>query len=185
MSEDQTPAGVAAMLGEAGGCPAVELDGRAWKIGHPVQKAKALLETYLAASAVEEVEALQGAVPPATYQKMFKDTLAAVRAKHFRTWGPGWAAAVEGPEGNYLFLLSLLLVHQPEATVADARALLVHRPLATLCALEQVAGDFFSLLAADLAEPPEEQRARAGAMAATFLAGLKTACGLSSAPTET
>lgn len=185
MSEAQTPAGVVPILGEAGGCPEVEWAGRKWKIGHPVQKAKALLEIHLAAEAVAEVEALEDAIPPQTYKKAFDNTLNAVRGKQYRTWGPGWTAAMEGADGNYLFLLSLLKVHQPDATVADARALLVNKPLATLAALELVAGDFFSELTADLPEPPAEQTARAAEMTDRFLSSLRTICGISSGPTKT
>jgi len=176
MADQETP-GVVQMLGEAGGCPEVEWGGRKWKVAHPVQKAKALLELYLAAEAVAEVEALEGVLPPDRYKRAYDSTLAAVRGKHFRTWGPGWQAAVEGADGNYLFLLSLLKVHQPDATVADARALLVNRPLATLAALETVCADFFSALAADLLEPPAGQAARAAEMTARFLSALRTACG--------
>lgn len=176
MTADDAP-GYQTVLGEAGACPEIEYAGTVWKVGHPVGAAKAALEEYVAASAVAEVEALRGVFPPGLYAKMEADTLAALRAKHHRTWGPMWLKAVEGPDGNVLFLYSLLKAHQPAATVDDARDLLAAKPLATLAALERVSPDFFTKLAAGLAVPLETRAEKAAEMRDRFLTGLRTVCG--------
>lgn len=176
--QDAAPApSVAQMLGAAGGCPAVEFNGRVWKIEHPVQRAKAELEIYLAGEAVRRVEALQRVLSPAAFQQRMDDVLAMVAGGWYATWGKGWQRATEGPDGNLLFLFSLLRVHQPDCTVADARGLLFGKTGETLAALEVVSPGFFAAVAEALPVPPDQKPAQAAAMAADFLARLRTLTG--------
>lgn len=160
------------VLGAAG--PPVELrhKGLTWRLGHPVQSARELLENFLAAQAIAEVNALRDTLDPQDYAAAKKDVLSLVTGKWYSTGGKGWVAAVEGPEGGALFVLALLRVHQPHATVADVKALLADKLDELTLALEQVAPDFFLALT-DEADPAAARGAKAKEMYAGFFAGLR------------
>lgn len=146
MSDPTTPPSVQNTLGAAGACPEIPLDGRVWRVGHPTQRAKAALEEFAAAAAVNEALALKGVLPPAAYQELFAATARDVQAKAFRTWGPGWQRVVFDPLNSHLFLWSLLRENHPDATEADARRLMAAEPDRVSLALARVVPDFFRML---------------------------------------
>lgn len=146
-------------LGAAGACPEIVLDGKTWTIGHPTQRAKAVLEELAAARAVGEVRALKNALPPDAYAETFRELTASIAAGEYKTWAAGWQRVVFGPGGSGLFLLSLLREHQPRATEADALHLATAAPDETTAALARVIPGFFELLLAGLALTPDQQAA--------------------------
>jgi hypothetical protein len=173
VTETLPPPGVQTMLGAAGAPARVQWRGKPWLVGHPVQKAKAELEEIAAAAAVAEVRALKGALPSDAYAELWKDTVAAIQAKEFRTWGPGWARTVFARENAHLFLLSLLRCDQPHATEDDARGMAAEEPEQVTAALARVVPDFFAHLLAGLTVPPDQREtftARVGEITARFKA---------------
>jgi hypothetical protein len=149
--------GVQNLLGDAGACPEVELNGKAWKIGHPTQRAKAALEELAAAKAVSEVVALKGVVPPAAYAEMFADVMRGIKTGAYKTFSPGWVEQATGPAGGALFLLSLLRERHPEATEEDAVALAAAKPDEVQAALARVLPPFFEALLATAPIPAAQK----------------------------
>ena len=172
MASESAP-GLQELLGAAGACPVVHHAGVAWTVGHPTQRAKAVLEELCAARAVREVVALKGALPPAEYAELFQETTHQIAAGDYRTWGVGWSRLVTCRDGPTLFLQSLLRQHHPAVTEADAASLIAHAGDEIGAALARVVPGFFALLAEPLAVPPEK-KARIVADMADALRGLMT-----------
>lgn len=173
---------VGSLLGEAGGCPVVEWNGRKWKIAHPVQKAKAQLEKVLAARHLAAVAELKDALPPASYEAAWAEAVRLVGTGHFRTFRRGWQQEMTGGASSLLLLLGLLRCHQDDATEADAAGLLAERPEETVAALVQVFPALFASLAGDLPLPPAKRTQAAAEMAERAAAVLR---GLSASPSRT
>jgi hypothetical protein len=158
MSEEKQPPdvpGVGPSLGGAGPCPTIVHGDRKWVVGHPDQRAKARLELITLETAVANHEASLPYLPAARRAKKEKEFDAAVNGGHWRTWGELWGAVNSSPDGNSLFLLSLLREHQPDATLVDANKLWTEAGRATARAFAVVVPGFFAVLVADRAEPPE------------------------------
>ena len=162
---DQSHPGVGAVLGAAGACPEILCGGKLWRVGHPTQAAKSRLEDFAAATAIAEVRALKTVLPPDAYADAWKDTLADVQAKQFRTWGAGWRRVVFDPQNFHLFFLTLLRENHPEATEADAKALLADEPELVAAALARVVPDFFTVLLVGVRLTLDQQAAVAAAIA--------------------
>ena len=158
MSDGAESPSVTTMLGAAGACPEIRHDGKNWKIGHPTQRAKACLEQLAVASAFDEVEALEATLSPQRYQKAYRELLASVAAREYKTWGPGWQRVVWGPMSAQLFLLSLLRENHPDATEDDALTLAGAEPGRVSLALAQVIPSFLALLLSDRKDVTPEQR---------------------------
>jgi len=143
--------GIGEVLGEAGGCPEViDSVGRRWKIGHPTQAAKRVLEGLVAAAALAEIKAQERYLSPSDYSEELAAHRRAVLAKEFRTFGSGWERIMsDPPTAGTLFLLSLLRTHHPHATEADARSLQDDCPLDLELALDEVIPSFFPVLVMD------------------------------------
>lgn len=156
------PASVSALLGAAGACPEIPFKGKAYKVGHPTQAAKARLEQLVVAQAVAEVRELKGVLPPDAYAELFAETAEKVRGRSFKTWGADWQKTVFAPENAHLFLLSLLRGPHPDMSEADARAMMLEAPEECALALGLVVPDFFEMLLADRPLSPED-RAKVGA----------------------
>jgi hypothetical protein len=167
---DEVPPGVADVLGAAGPCPEVVHAGKAWKVGWPTQKAKAILERLVVAQATAETLALRDAVPPEAFAELWNGLRRAIGAREYRTFGPGWAAALASPGGSLLFPLALILQHHPDATADDVAALREHAGEAFALAVAEVVPPFLSMLGADPQAPPGS-RAR---LAAAVLAATQT-----------
>jgi hypothetical protein len=155
--------GIGTMLGAAGACPEIDLKGNRWKIGHPTQRAKAVLEELAVAKAVAEIRRLKGILPPDAYAETFAELTSRIAAGDYRTWGGGWQRVVLAPGNSHLFLLSLLREHHPQASEDDARALALGEPEQVGAALARVVPGFFSLLL-DPLPLQETQRAEANRM---------------------
>lgn len=154
---DEAPS-VTTLLGSSGACPEVRHNGKVWKIGHPTGRAKACLEQLAVASAFDEVEALQASLSPQRYQKAYRELLASVAAREYKTWGSGWQRVVWGEMSAQLFLLSLLRENHPEATEEDALMLAGAAPEKVSLALVQVVPTFLALLLSERTDVAPEQR---------------------------
>jgi len=161
------------VLGAAGPPVVIEHKGLRWQIGHPTQSARAVLEQYLAAQAIGEVEELRDVLPPQQYASAKKEVLSLVTGKWFKTGGKGWVTAIEGPDGVLLFIFALLRVHQPACAIDDAKMLMADRLDELTVALEQVAPDFFMALT-DPSSPDAERERNAKTMFTGFIRGLRT-----------
>jgi hypothetical protein len=166
VTEEIRPEGALAALGDAVPPPEVTHGGRAWKIGHPTQLAKAELEKLVVQVAEQNLADLKGVLSPASYAAKEKRLDGLVFARAWQTWGELWSETMNGPQSFPLFLLSLMRPHHPAATVADAEALWLGANRACRNALVMVLPGFFDLLASTLpAEAGDRQRAAAEARA--------------------
>lgn len=147
------------LLGDAGACPEISWNGKVWRIGHPTQRAKAVLEELVAAKAIGEVTALKTALPPETYAEVFQGVLDRVSGGEFRTFGRGWVNLTTGGTGAVLFLLSLLRERHPDATESDAIGLAADRGDEVQGALGRVIPSFFELLLETSAIPAQQKQA--------------------------
>lgn len=159
--------GVGALLGDAGACPEIKWNGRAWKIGHPTQDAKTALEELVVSKAVAEVTALEGVLPPAAYAKLFDRLQDRIETGHYRTFGAGWVKQTTSPAGSVYFLLALLREKQPDATEGDAAGLAAAKGGEVQLALSRVVPGFFDVLLASASHlKPEQKDAIRAALAA-------------------
>lgn len=149
---------VTTMLGAAGACPEIALDGKTWRIGHPSQRSKPQLEKLVVAHATAEILALEGLLEPAQFARFFESHKSDVISGTYRTWGAGWQKIALAPANIHMFLLALLRENHPEATEKDARALIVHNRHEVELALAQTVPAFFTLLMEDLPLTAEQRR---------------------------
>ncbi len=148
------------VLGQSGACPEIELNGKAWKIGHPTQKAKTTLNVLVVQRAANEITSLEGLLPPATTARMFDALTKSIGAKHYQTWHPGWLDTMGSQDGDILFLQSLIRVNHPEATEQDAFDLYANRLGQVKIAMALVMPPFLDLLEKEFPpQIPEAQRA--------------------------
>lgn len=145
------------MLGAAGACPEITCSGKTWKIGHPTQRAKAVLEELAVSKAIDEIIALERFVPADKYKKLFESLRDAITAGEYKTGGPGWARVALTGVNAHIFLLALLRECHPEATEQDARDLAIREPQRVQLALARVVPDFFELFLSGLPLPPEQR----------------------------
>ena len=157
MGEEIRAEGVGPVLGDAGPPAEFAFRGRTWRIGHPVQAAKAELEKLVLQYVLESHEAMRGVWPDTKFAAKERELDELIYGRHYRTWGTLWKTATNGPDGNALLLLSLLRVHQSAATLDDARAMWANATRQLLIAYSQVMPDFFSDLVASHPGTPEQK----------------------------
>jgi hypothetical protein len=150
---------VQTFLGAAGACPEIAFQGKTWKIGHPTQRAKAVLEELAVSKATSEIRALKGTLPADAYGELFSELTNRISSGDYRTWGPGWQRIVFSGNNAHLFLLSLLRECHKDATEAEARALALGEPEQVQAALVRVVPGFLSLLLDGLPLSPEHRLA--------------------------
>lgn len=155
-------------LGEAGACPEVGWNGKIWKIGHPTQRAKAILEELAADRSISEVVAMKAYLSPAAYAELFAESRRAIAKREYATWGEGWQAVMSSIDGGLLFLLSLLRVNHPEATEETVRGLMADKGDEVAAAMDRVMPPFFALLVESLPAPPAERAKHLAGMLADF-----------------
>ncbi len=177
--------GVSAELGAAGPCPVVTYKGKPWSIGWPTQRAKATLENLVFLIAKRNVEQLKSVMPPHEFAIEQAALSSMIRGGKYRTWGPLWVEVNNGPDGNTLFLLSLLRENHPEATFADAEGMWAESTDDVQTALAQVIPGFFKLLVAAAPGTPEQKAEILARSVAEFLSNLHLppGAGASNAPT--
>lgn len=128
----------------AGPGPTVTCDGKTWRFGFNNQNAKARLEELIRAHVIQESKANDA---PEEYE----ETRDRIRGGYYKTFAKGWVSIFDSPDGNLLFILSLLGKHHPEATIDDAKHILVLERDQVAMALMEIAPDFFQALAAQWA----------------------------------
>lgn len=169
MSDEAIPAtGISPVLGAAGPCPTVVHQGKTWTVGHPTQKAKAWLEKLVAASALETVNELKDVLPSDEWAAEKAKVDKQIFAKQHRTWGPLWTTVTSGEDGDAIFLLSLLKLHHPEATMADARELHLNANQDVGLAFAEVLPSFFTILTETYPVIAEDRPAVAAEYAKAF-----------------
>jgi hypothetical protein len=92
-----------AALGASVPPPEVQWNGTAWKIGHPTQGAKALLERLVLQTAEANLDAAKGVLSDKRYaaeEKRFGDAL---MGRTWATFGELWLATMNGPSAFPLF----------------------------------------------------------------------------------
>jgi hypothetical protein len=139
-------AGIGDVLGDAGSLPEIEYGGKVWKVGKATQRAGDCLVQLTIRAAMREIQALKGIIDPADYREMFDDFTVAVQKGAYRTWGDRWSAMSSGMDGTVRFLLSLLRERHPDATEAEALALMVNCGDEVKVAFAQVLPPFLFLL---------------------------------------
>jgi hypothetical protein len=158
---DVQPEGAVAALGAAVAPPEVVAAGKAWKVGHPTQEAKAELEKLVVQVAEKNLADLRGVVSDRKFAALEAKLDDAILSRQWQTWGALWTEVCNGPLSFPLFILSLMKPHHPQASVADAEALWVNENRACRNALVVVLPGFFDHLAASL--PADESTRREGA----------------------
>jgi hypothetical protein len=164
----------------AGPAPTIkeyEADGRrvinTWRLGWNTTDAKAHLEMVIVSEltrlAIKRMKQL-GGQEGAEYFDLFQSR---VDTGSYHTFAPGWRHVMAGLDASWLFLLSLLLEHQPDATPEDAKRLLADEPEQVGVAVGGIAPDFFAAVAVQAKDRdvPEDQAVEAGrAIAAALMA---------------
>lgn len=120
--------------------------GRVWRLGWNTQDAKAALEmvivSQLTLKAIETMKAMRAG--GLEYFEMFQNR---VDSGAYHTFAPGWRYVMAGLDASWVFLLSLLLEHQPNAIPEDAQRLLADEPEQVQVGVGVVAPDFFTAVA--------------------------------------
>jgi len=116
---------------------------RVWRLGWNHQDAKAALETAIVSQLTLAAIAKMKAMGPAgaEYFELFQNR---VDSGAYATFAPGWRYVMGGLDASWLFLLSLLVEHQPGATAEDAKRLLAEEPEQVGVGVSYVAPDFFA-----------------------------------------
>jgi hypothetical protein len=175
MSQEVTGAGIAAALGAAGPCPTVRWNSKTWKVGHPVQAAKAELEMAVFEIAQANLDAMRPVLKKGQYEAKCRNLDLQIEGGHHKTGGPLWQAVNTGPDGLAAFMLSLLRQNHPEATLDDARGIMTSAESYrdSRRALAVVVPGFFQILVASLVPLPEDRPAALAQYVAEFLASIQ------------
>lgn len=149
---DHGPAPSVAQM-RAGPAPTVkESGGKLWRLGWNNQDAKAALEmlitSELTRSAIKKMKAL--GPDGAEYFELFQNR---VDSGTYKTFAPGWRHVMAGLDASWLFLLSLLAEHHPDATPDDAKRLLAEEPEQVNAGVGVIAPDFFAAVAVQMRDP--------------------------------
>lgn len=145
-------------LGQSGPKPTITHNGKTWEIAYPTRKAKDHFTAIITASAVAECKALKGVLSDEDFAALWRDLTTKIQAGHFRTLNAGWLEVMMGVDADAFFLLSLLRVSHPEATIEHARELYSECPEEIAAAYAVVVPDFLSSLEKDW--PPKIPKAR-------------------------
>jgi len=135
----------------------IENNGKKWTIGKPTRTAKEEFETFITQQAWNEIAALREIVPEA-FSEAKSEFVRLAGSKEYRAGGKAWMAAFHGPDGDALFLLSLLKEHHPDATLNDARGLMFDKPEDVEAALAVMVPGFFEFVAGLPDTPPAMRR---------------------------
>lgn len=171
MAEPTTDAGIGPAIGDAGPCPKIVFNGKTWTIGHPTQVAKVELELLVIDVAQANIDAFKRR-DPAKHEAKSKLLDLQIEGGHHKTGGELWATVNNGPDGQPLFLASLLKENHPEITLADAKAMFRQEQRQVRRALALTVPSFFEILANDLPLTPEDRAAKRAELTAEFLAAM-------------
>lgn len=160
---------------------------RVWRLGWNTQDAKAALETAIVSQLTLEAIRKMKAMGPAgaEYFELFQNR---VDSGAYSTFAPGWRYVLGGLDGSWLFLLSLLLEHQPDATPDDAKRLLATEAEQVRVGVSYVAPDFFAAVTIQMRDKTvtaEQADAAGRQLAAAVLETVYGATATAPAPTPT
>lgn len=127
----------------AGPGPTVAERGKTWKLGWNNQDAKAHLESVILANATRKAVKQMDDTGGVAGARVFREFQLVVDDGAYSTFGPSWIRTMAGADASWLFLLSLLLEHQPGAQPEDAIRLLKTHPREVGVAVGVIAPDFF------------------------------------------
>ena len=161
--------GVQQVIGGPG--PIIESQGETWQLGFNSQNAKARLEELFRAHVLREARKDRDTLGGEEGESAYQEARTAVHGGYYRTFADGWRLLLRSPVGQNLFLLSLILEHQPNATLDDAIGLIASDRDQVDDALLEISPDFFCMVAAQLAgeqkgDPEAAARAMREGMAA-------------------
>ena len=161
--------GIRLELGDAVSPVVIKLGNKEWKIGPPTQAAKGELEGSVVQVAERNLELLKPFWSAAKYKQEEAELRNAIRGGHWKTWGQLWATIINSPDGNTLFLLSLMREKHLEATFEDAQALWREKTEEVKKAFALQIPSFFAILVTYLPGTPEERaKALADSVEDTF-----------------
>jgi hypothetical protein len=158
--EAPRPGSVSDVIGDAGPCPTVNWNGKAYRVGRPTPAVLAAVEFEVARVATAEVKALAEALDPQEYAALRESHHRGLLARSHRVGGPQWNATFAGPNGQLLILWALVAANHPEFTTADALSMARDSPDEAEAALLLAAPDFFRLVGGRSGTPPAEVEAR-------------------------
>lgn len=166
MSDEILADGVGTALGGKGSpCPIVKLWDKTWKIGWPTYESHMHLELLVAEYAEENNELRKRRKSKEKSAKLDADLENSIRGGAHKAFGALWSSVIDGPDGMAVCLLSLLLEHQPDATIAEAKVLWGSAARQVRLAIAQVMPSFCKLLC----ESPLIEEEYRESRAATFL----------------
>ena len=168
------PPSVGDVLGASAECPAIEYNGKTWKVGYPTQLAKDRLEKLVVADAWTNVQAAKIGIPEFD-DGLVKEFQESVRNREYRTGGKGWASAFSRTDGQVLFYLSLFQEHHPDATSEDVINLMADKPDEFLAAMEVVTPRFFFVAAEAMRIPKDKAKVWAEEQGRKFLQAITDA----------
>lgn len=184
MSEPTTDAGIGAALGDAGPCPTITYGKKVWTVGHPTQKAKAWLELLVIEIAQDNIDKSKPILKRGVYEKKCDALDMQISGGHHKTGGALWSTVNSGPDGQVLFLTSLLRERHPEVTIDDVRGMVLNEPRQVRRAMLVTVPGFFTILVSGLPMAPEDRPAKAAELTADFLAGLTPDESINNVPSE-
>ncbi len=145
----------------------IKAGGKVWKFGPPNQRAKAILEELFVGDAIEEAMRLESSMPPAVWQKHYRQVLKRIDAHEYATGGDGWLAKFGSPATQHLFVLALFRVNHSDMTVEELTKLTEESGPALEAALIRQVPGFFEVLFPAMTNEQREQ------LATTFVTAME------------
>lgn len=147
MSDEILADGVGIALGGKGApCPVIKFWDKVWKVGWPTYESHLQLELLVAEYAENINEQRKKRKTKTQAAKLDAELENKIQGGSHKVFGSLWSSTIDGPDGMSICLLSLLLEHQPNATLADARILWGSAARQVRLALAQVMPSFCNLL---------------------------------------
>lgn len=148
--------------------PTITMGSKVWRLGFNTQNAKGRLEELIRTHVVRDALKLRGDIGGEAGEQYWQDARDALAAEHYHTFEKGWFRVLKSNVGNRLFLLSLLQKHHPDATEADALALLTQESEQTEQAMAVVSPTFICAAARQIAIERGAAEDKADAIAKTM-----------------
>lgn len=158
---DDTPAAVGDALGAAGACPAIDFNGKAYRLGHPTQQAKARFEQAVVDAELSNfrTQLARGFVTQAEYDEKIDRLGGQCDRREHAVGGPLWLKYTVGREvmaGWQLHVWSLFAENHGDITPADVRAMMADDPAALRLLVRRTVPPFFEWVGGALKLPPEK-----------------------------
>lgn len=170
MIAPEDPATVTATLGQSGACPPIAHCGKTYRLGHPIQTAKALYEDAIVEAERRAIDTLlrRKWITPQQHRDDLKALAGQVESGQHAWGGPLWLKYTFGDQAAAsaeLFLLALLQVNHPDAGIELARAMMAADSIDVRLAIAKVVPGFFEW-AVETLQLPEPERLKVAAAVA-------------------